>query len=376
MMKLQHTRPDGEVDTYHLKPGRKYHLGRGSMCEVRILDLKLSRKHCVIEHGLRGWQIEDLASTNGCRLDGQQIIGSAPLKVGIVITMGQSTLNVASLVETDEGNDDSAVTNALPDAAAVAAKRETDSAFARHATPGPAQRTPLPDSWTEPDKTPAEHKTPSETRRSDPAFGRHVTPEPAQRTPLPDSWSDPAKASEKTTPAMRTPSPAPIQEEMPAEESGTHAKRPTVELDASDWHPEPADAHVHSGPLPAIAVTPRPVAPAIADEAAHAPRDEVATPPVASEPPRPRGPTPIKPVTIRVGLDPVPAANAAEAGVASIALTPAGGTPIVADDARTFSITVLGRRLGPLTRAEARDLKARELKGTLSEADLEPFPKL
>ncbi len=337
MMKLQHTRPDGEVDTYHLKPGRKYHLGRGSMCEVRILDLKLSRKHCVIEHGLRGWQIEDLASTNGCRLDGQQIIGSAPLKVGLVITMGQSTLNVASLVETEEGSDESGSTIALPDSAAVASKRDTDS-----------------------------------------TLKRHLTPDPAQRTPLPDTWTEPAKAgSEKMTPAMRTPSPAPLQEEMPAEESGEHARRPTVELDASDWHPEPADAHVHSGPLPVIAVTPRPIAPAILSEAAaHAPRAEAAAPPVASEPPRPRGPTPIKPVTIRVGANPVPAANAAAAGVAAIALTPADGSPIIADDARTFSITVLGRRLGPLTRAEARDLKARELKGTLSEADLEPFPKL
>jgi hypothetical protein len=42
---------------------------------------------------------------------------------------------------------------------------------------------------------------------------------------------------------------------------------------------------------------------------------------------------------------------------------------------RTFYITVLGRRVGPLTRSVARELKARELKGTLTTADLEQFPQ-
>ena len=70
---LQHQRPDGEVDTYHLKPGRRYHIGRGSACEVRILDLKLSRKHCTIEFGDGAWNIIDLLSTNGCKLDGEQM---------------------------------------------------------------------------------------------------------------------------------------------------------------------------------------------------------------------------------------------------------------------------------------------------------------
>ena len=42
---------------------------------------------------------------------------------------------------------------------------------------------------------------------------------------------------------------------------------------------------------------------------------------------------------------------------------------------RTFFITVLGRRIGPLTRAAARELKARELKGTLTTADLAQYPQ-
>ena len=34
---------------------------------------------------------------------------------------------------------------------------------------------------------------------------------------------------------------------------------------------------------------------------------------------------------------------------------------------------LLGKRVGPLNRAQARDLKARELKGTLSLAEIEPL---
>ena len=50
-------------------------------------------------------------------------------------------------------------------------------------------------------------------------------------------------------------------------------------------------------------------------------------------------------------------------------------TPAAApSDERSYFITVLGKRIGPLSRAVARDLKARELKGTLRPADIESFP--
>jgi hypothetical protein len=38
-------------------------------------------------------------------------------------------------------------------------------------------------------------------------------------------------------------------------------------------------------------------------------------------------------------------------------------------------ITVLGRRIGPLDRKEAKALKAKELKGQLTEADLADYPQ-
>jgi len=67
---------------------------------------------------------------------------------------------------------------------------------------------------------------------------------------------------------------------------------------------------------------------------------------------------------------PAPAAPAPAPIVQSAASAPA---PAAAGDERTFYITVLGRRVGPLTRIAARDLKARELKGTLTLKDLDQF---
>jgi hypothetical protein len=52
----------------------------------------------------------------------------------------------------------------------------------------------------------------------------------------------------------------------------------------------------------------------------------------------------------------------------------AAPTPGTDSQERTFYITLLGRRVGPLTRATARELKSRELKGTLTTADLEQYP--
>jgi hypothetical protein len=102
---LQHERGDGEVDTYHLKPGRRYHIGRGSTCEVRILDLKLSRKHSALEWMDGAWRFLDLGSTNGCRLDGEEVLGATAVKPGSRIELGQTSLLVARLADDQDDPD-------------------------------------------------------------------------------------------------------------------------------------------------------------------------------------------------------------------------------------------------------------------------------
>ncbi len=107
LLRLRHQRPDGELDTYHLKSGRRYHIGRGSTCEVRILDLKLSRQHAAIEYKQGEWRVLDLGSTNGLKVDGDHMAGSAILKTGTTIEAGHTALTVERILGDDE--DDSEV---------------------------------------------------------------------------------------------------------------------------------------------------------------------------------------------------------------------------------------------------------------------------
>lgn len=226
LMLLHHQRPDGEVDTFHLKPGRKFHIGRGSSCEVRILDLSLSRKHCAVEFMEGQWMLIDLMSTNGCKLNGDPVVGSLPIADGGVITAGQTTL-VAALSE-------------KPAASAAPASRSTGSL---------------------------------------PAMPEELATE---QDPLPEGGQD-----------------------------TTHM--PEHRVANRDWEPQSATTKAPSGVLE---LRPR-----------EQPSDSA----------------------------PAPAA-------------PLGGD-------RRYVITVLGVRVGPLTQAEARDLKAKEQLGQVTTADLERFPR-
>lgn len=214
LLLLHHQRPDGEVDTYHLKPGRKYHIGRGSACEVRILDLGLSRKHCALEFTEGRWKLIDMMSTNGCKLDGDMVVGSQPVKDGATIMAGNTTL-VTSLGKSSTSSDNDTAQN-------------------------------------------------------------------VEQEPLPEGGHETIQAPDHCV-----------------------ANR--------DWEPQPASTKVPSGVLQPHDL--------------HVPY-----------------------ASITAAVD-------------------------QATDERRYVISVLGQRVGPLTRNEARDLKAREQTGQLSLADLERYPR-
>ena len=67
-------------------------LGRASECEVQLVDTELSRRHAQIRRTEAGWELEDLGSRNGTRVDGALARGPVPLTAGAVITLGNHTL--------------------------------------------------------------------------------------------------------------------------------------------------------------------------------------------------------------------------------------------------------------------------------------------
>ncbi len=67
-------------------------LGRSRECDVVLDDSGVSRRHAQIRPRDGGWTIEDLGSTNGLRVNGRRVTGSAPLNRGDRIEMGSTEI--------------------------------------------------------------------------------------------------------------------------------------------------------------------------------------------------------------------------------------------------------------------------------------------
>ncbi|GHG66538.1 sigma 54-interacting transcriptional regulator [Comamonas sp. JC664] len=88
-------------------------VGRGAplFSRVALDDARLSRGHARIERTGGTWFVEDLGSHNGTRLNGQRLLGRAPLAWGDVLRMGDTLCVFAEAAEApnDEPPDDGLV---------------------------------------------------------------------------------------------------------------------------------------------------------------------------------------------------------------------------------------------------------------------------
>ncbi|MDW8327254.1 MAG: FHA domain-containing protein [Anaerolineales bacterium] len=79
-------------------PGKVYDLaksvliiGREVKNDIVINDSEISRQHArLTEQADGGWQVEDLASTNGTFVNGERVTGPRPLKPGDVLGLGET----------------------------------------------------------------------------------------------------------------------------------------------------------------------------------------------------------------------------------------------------------------------------------------------
>ena len=305
ILRLQHQRPDGEIDSYYLKPGRRYHIGRGSTCEVRVLDLKLSRKHCAVEFMDNRWHAVDLMSTNGCTLDGSQIVGNAPLSTGSIIEAGQTRLTVADILDPTQ-DEAPGVTPSTQ-----SAKSDSQAIHYDH----------IETTAPEIDQQHVEQESLPEGPNN--ASGKNDAHRDGRIDREPEPNSDTLNKTDALTPHRKTTNlPVPPLVALKKNPDKAEPRRPTAVFRADDLSPD--GDHDHLGT-----------------------RVHASEAPAASVPP-PKPSIPINDVS-----------------------TAAPGTD---SQERTFYITLLGRRVGPLTRATARELKSRELKGTLTTSDLEQYP--
>ena len=67
-------------------------IGRGKGCDIRILDLMISRKHCQIEAKNKDFYIKDLESTNKTIVNKRIIKDEVKLTAGDIIKIGNTEL--------------------------------------------------------------------------------------------------------------------------------------------------------------------------------------------------------------------------------------------------------------------------------------------
>ncbi len=91
-------------------PGKVYDLaksvivaGREVKNDIVINDSEISRQHVRLTEQPGGWQVEDLASTNGTFVNGERLTGPRLLKPGDVLGLGETVqLEYAAVVEAAE----------------------------------------------------------------------------------------------------------------------------------------------------------------------------------------------------------------------------------------------------------------------------------
>jgi hypothetical protein len=75
-----------------LVPPRGGTIGRSRDCDIVLDDVGISRRHADIRPGPDGWTIEDLGSTNGVLVNGQEARGAQPLHPGDRIELGSTEI--------------------------------------------------------------------------------------------------------------------------------------------------------------------------------------------------------------------------------------------------------------------------------------------
>lgn len=70
--------------------GTQFSIGRDTGCDLAIADMTVSRVHARLERTPDGWQLCDLASTNGTRVNGWLVRGQVPVRAGDLVSFGKA----------------------------------------------------------------------------------------------------------------------------------------------------------------------------------------------------------------------------------------------------------------------------------------------
>jgi pSer/pThr/pTyr-binding forkhead associated (FHA) protein len=91
----------GEPEKEFALGKRTVSLGRAMTNDIIVGDARASRCHANLEHGLSGWKITDLGSSNGTRVNGNRV-QMADLKPGDLISLGNTQLRYQASMPSEE----------------------------------------------------------------------------------------------------------------------------------------------------------------------------------------------------------------------------------------------------------------------------------
>jgi hypothetical protein len=132
-------------------------IGRGKENVIQVLDPKASRAHAVIRFQFGRYTLEDLGSSGGTRINGE-LVTTAELQNGDIITIGETTFRVHSVVDIESAATIMADEDALPtmmmddDAVPTMMADDEDAIIATPPVAGAEAPPPAPPPW--PSSTP------------------------------------------------------------------------------------------------------------------------------------------------------------------------------------------------------------------------------
>ena len=104
---------DYEVQQYAPTKAGKFFIGRGSNCDLQIIERRLSRQHCCITYHDQNWHIEDLRSQNGTYLNGKKVVNSQVLQNNDILNFAYYSVRMA-IVESAAATKLTPATSDLP----------------------------------------------------------------------------------------------------------------------------------------------------------------------------------------------------------------------------------------------------------------------
>lgn len=99
MLEVTITSKDGKtLKRYELTGSRPLNVGRGSVCDIQVPLMDVSREHATLELAGDVWVLKDRDSTHGCVVQGERV-RAVPVHAGLEVRLGSARMRFTNLAD-------------------------------------------------------------------------------------------------------------------------------------------------------------------------------------------------------------------------------------------------------------------------------------